>query len=102
MRKSERTHSLARSPSSGQQIAAAVARDDGKEEGRGGRGRGRGGRDGVARDDGTKGGLKLAATQNSASRSSPDEAGWGSHTPREALAICPFSPFSSGPAFMTK
>ena len=70
MRKSERTHSLARSPSSGQQIAAAVARDDGIEEGRDGRGRGRGGRDGVARDDGTKGGLKLAATQNSASRSS--------------------------------
>ena len=69
MRKSERTHSLARSPSSGQQIAAAVARDDGIEEGRDGR-RGRGGRDGVARDDGTKGGLKLAATQNSASRSS--------------------------------
>ena len=38
MRKSERTHSLthslARSPSSGQQIAAAVARDDGIEEGR--------------------------------------------------------------------
>ena len=68
-RVSAHTHSLARSSSSGQQIAAAVARDDGIEEGRDER-RGRGGRDGVARDDGTKGGLKLAATQNSASRSS--------------------------------